>query len=429
MRILHTSDLHLGRTLYGVQRHNTFVRLMDWLIETVRRESVDCVILAGDIYDSSTPPNSAQTLYYNFLAELLKRTSCRNTIVVGGNHDSATLLDAGGKLLSALNITVVGNAADNLADEVVLVRNSEGHVQAAVLAVPYLRERNVRVSFEHETEKDKTAHIIEGTRRHYHEVLQAALRKLEDAGLSPDKVPIIATGHLFAASAAVGGEERNLYVGSLGEMPVDIFDERIDYVALGHIHRAQRIAGNSSRRYCGSPIALDFSEHQSDKQVLIVEVNERNVTVHEIAVPAFDRLERVRGSRVEILAGLEHLKSENEPILCEVVLDQGTSEPELAEACRIAVANSQVELVRVINQSVLAAHITEEDGITDVEALTPEQMFELRLAKEKDLDDDLRGKLRQAHEQILAELRDSATLPAPCEGKQPCASAKSASAT
>lgn len=417
MRILHTSDLHLGRTLYGVQRHNTFVRLMDWLIETVRRESVDCVILAGDIYDSSTPPNAAQTLYYDFLANLLKHTECRNTIVVGGNHDSATLLNAGGRLLSALNITVVGDAAENPADEAVLVRDAQGRVQAAVLAVPYLRERDVRVSFEHETETDRAARIIEGTRRHYEAVLEAALRKIADTGLDPEAVPMIATGHLFAASAAAGGEERNLYVGSLGEVPADIFNERIDYAALGHIHRAQMVGGNPTRRYCGSPLALDFSERQSAKGVLIVDVDARSVAVREVPVPAFDRLERVRGSAEEILAELDRLKAENEPILCEAVLDRGAADPGLAEACRTAVAGTSVQLVRVINQSLLSARITEEDHITDVEALTPEQMFELRLAKERDLDDNARQKLRQAHELILAELRESAAPEAPCEGK------------
>ncbi|MDO4938232.1 MAG: exonuclease SbcCD subunit D C-terminal domain-containing protein, partial [Sutterellaceae bacterium] len=271
--------------------------------------------------------------------------------------------------------------------------------QAAVLAVPYLRERDVRVSHEHETQSDKEALIVEGTREHYTKVLEAALDELKT--LDVDNLPIIATGHLFAAKCAAGDDERNLYVGSLGQIPADVFDERIDYVALGHLHRPQVVGGNPTRRYSGSPLALDFSENHAKKSVLLVDFDGKTPCVTEVPVPAFDRLERVSGTAEEILQKLSALVAENDPLYCEITHSQGAFAPQLAQDCRDIAQGSKVQIVRVVSRAMIDARITSEDQITDVDALTPEEMFELRLSKEVDLDDDAKTLLRNAHAEIL----------------------------
>ena len=126
MRFLHTSDLHLGRSLYGVNRDETFEKFLTWLTETIRTETIDCLIIAGDVFDNATPSHRMQRAYYRFLASVATSTDCRHVIVTGGNHDSPSLLNAPDTLLEALNITVIGQATADPADEVVLLRDAAG---------------------------------------------------------------------------------------------------------------------------------------------------------------------------------------------------------------------------------------------------------------------------------------------------------------
>lgn len=284
-----------------------------------------------------------------------------------------------------------------------LLKDTNGDPEALVLTVPYLREHDVRTSNEQESISEKEALIVEGTRAHYKRVLEAAQKKLEALG-NPD-IPLIATGHLFAAKCSAGDDERNLYVGSLGLIPSDVFDPKIDYVALGHLHRAQILDGNPTRRYCGSPVALDFSEKSAQKEVALIDFEGHVPTVSTLAVPAFDRMERVSGSEEEILLRLERLAQENEPMFCEVIHDSGVFAPQLAQNCYSIVAKSPVEIVRVVSRTFACARISSQDQITDVENLSPEDMFELRLSKEEDLDDAMKKELTAAYQEILEEIR------------------------
>lgn len=260
MRFLHTSDLHLGRSLYGVNRDETFEKFLTWLTETIRTEAIDCLIIAGDVFDNATPSHRMQRAYYRFLASVATSTDCRHVIVTGGNHDSPSLLNAPDTLLEALNIIVVGQATADPADEVVLLRDAAGTPLAVVAAVPYLRERDLRTSTENETQQDKEEKIRSATAEHYRHVTQTALELRGE-----NDIPYIATGHLFAADCDPSDDERNLYIGSLGLIPASAFPTEIDYLAFGHLHKAQRLAGDDTRRYSGSPVALDFPSAEPTK--------------------------------------------------------------------------------------------------------------------------------------------------------------------
>ena len=176
MRFLHTSDLHLGRSLYGVNRDETFEKFLTWLTETIRTEAIDCLIIAGDVFDNATPSHRMQRAYYRFLASVATSTDCRHVIVTGGNHDSPSLLNAPDTLLEALNIIVVGQATADPADEVVLLRDAAGTPLAVVAAVPYLRERDLRTSTENETQQDKEEKIRSATAEHYRHVDRKSTR-------------------------------------------------------------------------------------------------------------------------------------------------------------------------------------------------------------------------------------------------------------
>ncbi len=404
MRLLHTSDIHLGRTLFGLKRDQTFAKFLDWLTDFIDQHHVDVLVIAGDIFDSATPSHSAQQQYFRFLSRLVASKQCRHAVIVAGNHDSATLINAPHDILEALDIHVVGAASENPADEVVVLKNADGQPEALVLAVPYLRERDVRISEENQSINDKERAIVEGTRRHYAKALAKALEIRK--ALSNPEIPILATGHLFAADSSPAQDqcERSLYVGSLGLIPADVFDEQIDYVALGHLHRAQMLKKDPTRRYCGSPIALDFSENNQKKFVLMADFEKRQCTVTPVDVPAFDRLERVTGSKEEILQRLGELARLHEPMFCEVVHTQGEFAPQLAQQCRDVLEGSPVELVRVINRAMLEAVITSSDDIADVQTLTPEQMFSVRLSKGDCFSEETKKALTLAYEEILQSI-------------------------
>jgi len=276
LTILHTSDWHLGRRLYGRMRYKEFEAFLSWLQETISAQKVDVLIVAGDIFDTMTPSNRAQALYYEFLGKVSK-LCCEHIVIVAGNHDSPTFLDAPSQVLKFLNVHVIGTACDDLNDEVLVLDAVDGTPHCIIAAVPYLRDRDVRGSHAGESADSKDANVIKGIRAHYDEVASIAKARQEHLSDAHQRhIPIIATGHLFAAGSKTTEDDgvRDLYVGSLGQISADMFDDGFDYVALGHLHVPQRVGGCEHIRYSGSPIAMGFGEAKQQKQVLLVEFGE-----------------------------------------------------------------------------------------------------------------------------------------------------------
>ena len=273
LTILHTSDWHLGRRLYGRLRYDEFEAFLSWLQDTISAQQVDVLIVAGDIFDTMTPSNKAQALYYEFLGTVSK-SCCQHVVIVAGNHDSPTFLDAPSQVLKFLNVHVIGTACEDLNDEVMVLDDASGHPHCIIAAVPYLRDRDVRSSSAGESGQTKDANVIAGICAHYDEVARIAKAKQAELAKAHKRhIPIIATGHLFAAGGTTTDDDgvRELYVGSLGKVSADMFDDRFDYVALGHLHVPQRVGGRESIRYSGSPIAMGFGEARQQKQVLLVQ--------------------------------------------------------------------------------------------------------------------------------------------------------------
>ena len=273
LTILHTSDWHLGRRLYGRMRYEEFAAFLNWLEETISARHVDVLIVAGDIFDTMTPSNRAQALYYEFLGKV-STLCCEHIVIVAGNHDSPTFLDAPSQVLKFLNVHVIGTACEDLNDEILVLDDSEGCPHCIIAAVPYLRDRDVRSSSAGESDDSKDANVIKGIRAHYNEVASLAKNKQKLLNKKYQRhVPIIATGHLFAAGGTTTEDDgvRDLYVGNLGKISAEMFDQCFDYVALGHLHVPQRVGGQEHIRYSGSPIAMGFGEARQQKQVLLVQ--------------------------------------------------------------------------------------------------------------------------------------------------------------
>ncbi len=307
LTILHTSDWHLGRRLYGRMRYEEFEAFLSWLEETISAQKVDVLIVAGDIFDTMTPSNRAQALYFEFLGRVSK-SCCQHVVIVAGNHDSPTFLDAPSQVLKFLNVHVIGTACDDLTDEVLVLNDADGTPHCIVAAVPYLRDRDVRSSSAGESTDSKDANVIKGIRAHYDEV--ASIAKAQQAKLAEANqghIPIIATGHLFAAGGTTTDDDgvRELYVGSLGKISADMFDECFDYVALGHLHVPQRVGGRESIRYSGSPIAMGFGEARQQKQVLLVKFGEASKQVTDETSPSKAIDEVISFQAIETVAPIE----------------------------------------------------------------------------------------------------------------------------
>lgn len=269
LTLLHTSDWHLGRRLYGKPRYDEFKQFLDWQLQTLREQKVDVLLIAGDIFDTTAPSNQAQNLYYDFLSQVCD-TDCRHVIIVAGNHDSASFLEAPKQLLKAFNIHIIGSMTDTPTDEVITLLDKAGQPELIVMAVPYLRDRDVRTVGHGERLDDKERKLAQGIKAHYGQIADIAIAQQAQLKANYKRtIPIVATGHLFTVGGQTmeGDGVRDLYVGSLGSIGAEIFHPQIDYVALGHLHIPQAVGGQPHIRYAGSPIAMGFGESRQQKQV------------------------------------------------------------------------------------------------------------------------------------------------------------------
>ena len=357
MKILHTSDWHIGRALYGRKRYEEFKAFLDWLAATIQQNAINTLLVAGDVFDTSTPSNRAQELYYRFLCRVAAST-CRHVVVVAGNHDSPSFLNAPKELLKALDVHVVGSAA-NPEDEVLVLRNEQKAPELIVCAVPYLRDRDIRVAEAGESVADKERKLIEGIRTHYAAVADLAEEKRKQAGR---EIPIVATGHLFSAAGqrVEGDGVRELYVGSLAQVRAEIFPAHFDYVALGHLHIAQKVAGLEHIRYSGSPLPMGFGEAKQQKSVCQVAFHGTAASVQLIAVPVFQELERIRGDWDTLSRRIRALAQAASQAWLELIYEGDEVIGDLRERAEAAISSTEMEILRLKNNRIIAGMLEQD---------------------------------------------------------------------
>ncbi|WP_273444533.1 exonuclease SbcCD subunit D C-terminal domain-containing protein [Neolewinella agarilytica] len=395
MRILHTADWHLGHRLYERDRTEEHRAALAWLLQTIEEERVDLLVIAGDIFDVTNPANQARELYYDFLGKLIK-TRCEAAVIIGGNHDSATMLDAPRGLLQSLQLHVVGAARAQVQSEVLrIAMPGKDSPSVLVAAVPYLRERDLRKGQFGEKSEDRLTAMRAGIRQHYEEVAAAA-EAMRQAG-----EPIIATGHLFA-SGATDAEDKKSHIYQADEHNIDAghFPDCFDYVALGHVHRAQSVGEKDHVRYSGSLIPLTFVEGQRPRSVRIVDLGKagEKVSSHKLEVPYARNLHRVNGPLESILLDLQTLATRylaEKPALqpwVEVKIQTDTRIPNLRrtllDAVR-AVSDAEgdrlpLEIVRISTerQSPVPQDCGTPQDTRQLNELDPEDVFTRLLATE-----------------------------------------------
>ncbi|MEA3415980.1 MAG: exonuclease SbcCD subunit D C-terminal domain-containing protein [Thermodesulfobacteriota bacterium] len=409
MKILHTSDWHIGRSLYGRKRYDEFSAFLDWLAEFIQTESVDALLIAGDIFHISTPSTRAQELYYRFLCKV-SASCCRYIVVIAGNHDSPSFLNAPKELLRALNVHVVGSITENPEDEVITLAGNSGIPEAIVSAVPYLRDRDIRIVEAGESIEDKNTKLIDGLQKHYAEVCKIAEEKQKEYELTNQTlfVPIIGMGHLFTAGGKTveGDGVRELYVGSLAHVSEDIFPACIDYLALGHLHVPQKVGAAEYIRYSGSPIPMGYGESFHEKSVVIVEFSndpQSKITLHP--VPCFQVLERISGEIDEITERIYELKSQRSDAWLEIEYIGTEIAGNLRELIDEAIANTAMEIRRIKNKRLLERVIGQTCENETLDDLNVNDVF-IRCLDTYEVLEDERPALIQSYKEIITSLHE-----------------------
>lgn len=413
LRILHTSDWHLGKRLYHQSRYDEFEAFLTWLLSTINQRHIDIVIVAGDIFDTMTPSNHAQTLYYQFLAKIIK-TCCQHVIIIAGNHDSPSFLEAPKTILTSLNIQVIGTASDNPNDELITLYNQQHIPIAIIVAVPYLRDKDIRTSSHGDTISDKEQQTKLAITKHY-QVLASLAKHTRQKLQTQYHVcpPIIATGHLFVAGATISSKDdgmRQLYIGTLGQMSTEIFDDCFDYVALGHIHATQMIGNQSRIRYSGSPIAMGFAEAHKTKNILVVDFDGQTPSIYPITVPVFQSLKRIEGDWQSIQHALEQLIQSKQSVWVEIIYTGRTLEPNLVAKIRDKLANTQVQALNIQNKTLYQTTLKQNQPSENLSHLSPTQVFE-RLMMEQELSPQEKHSLQAAYQSLLSTISQTDDLP------------------
>jgi len=302
MKILHTSDWHIGQKFMGKSREEEHNAFFSWLFETIQNENIDVLIVAGDIFDTGNPPNYALELYYNFLKQLFSIKGLY-VIITAGNHDSVATLKAPKQLLEFMNIHVITSGDESENELISIYKNNE--LKGVVCAVPFLRDSVVREAKAGQTLNEKESSLNNGIKQHYIDVYE------EVKELTKEKnIPIIATGHLTTVGSRTSESERDIYIGGTIDIGSDFLGKYFDYVALGHLHINQTV-GVDHVRYSGSPIPLSFSEAKQKKKVNIIEFKDDTVAVQELEIPLYKQLLVLKGNCESILKELKSIKDKN----------------------------------------------------------------------------------------------------------------------
>ncbi|MBG2715388.1 exonuclease subunit SbcD [Proteus mirabilis] len=316
MRIIHTSDWHLGQYFFTKTRAQEHQQFLDWLLAQIREQQVDAVIVAGDIFDTGSPPSYARELYNRFVVAI-RDTQCQ-LIILGGNHDSVATLNESKSLLACLNTTVIANVHTETPQAPIILYQKNHTPGALLCAIPYLRPRDMINSKSGQSGADKQGALKEAIADYYQHQYQAALDLRKQLNVN---IPIIATGHLTTIGASVSDSVREIYIGTLEAFNATLFPP-FDYIALGHIHRPQRVNKSGHIRYSGSPIPLSFDESAQQKSVCLIDFEQDKLAeMTLLPIPEFQLLRTLSGSLQEIATQLEKLATQYNEMDTTIWLD------------------------------------------------------------------------------------------------------------
>jgi exonuclease SbcD len=394
MRILHTSDWHLGQNFYSKSRAAEHDAFLTWLLATAEEHLVDAIIVAGDIFDTGSPPSYARELYNRFVVKL-QQTGC-HLVVLAGNHDSVATLNESKDILAWLKTTVVASAGS--APFYLPLR--DGSPGAVFCPVPFLRPRDIVTSQAGLSGQEKQLHLLQAITDYYQQQYQAACELRGDSVL-----PIIASGHLTTVGASKSDAVRDIYIGTLDAFPAQNFPPA-DYIALGHIHRPQKPGGQEHIRYCGSPIALSFDETGNSKYVNLVTFSAGKLAdVTALEVPVTQQLAVIKGDLESIRQQLEQWRGSptDAPVWLDIEIATEDYLSNMQRKIQALTADLPVEVLLVRRSREQRERILAGERRETLSELKVEEVFARRLAQEE-LDDIQIARLQSLFSETLHSL-------------------------
>lgn len=399
MKILHTADWHIGKKLHKHYLYEDFDLFINWLIKLITEQKIEAVLISGDVFDLANPSAEARKQYYRALLQL-KKTNCQ-LIITGGNHDSPSMLDAPKEILNELNVTVIGGMPSKIDECLIPLQNKKGENELIVAAIPFLRDSDLRSIDEEVVYENR----IEAIRKGIEATFTKAAKTSKD--LYPE-LPVLAMGHLYAAGIESSDSERDIQIGNQAAFQASQFGTEFSYVALGHIHKPQRVNAQIPTFYSGSALPLSFSERKDEKRLLLIDT-ENGFEPESIAIPSFRKLIRINGSIAEIQQKLFSLESQGSLTnLIEVELKEENYDANLIAQLDDLVTNFEQANFEIVKHRATFKNQLRESGKLfeshqHLEDLKPQEVFQKLLAQHS-YAEEVKEKVNIAFQELLEEV-------------------------
>ncbi|MEC5317958.1 exonuclease subunit SbcD [Brenneria populi subsp. brevivirga] len=401
MRIIHTADWHLGQYFYTKSRAAEHQAFLHWLIAQVELRQVDAVIVAGDIFDNGSPPSYAREMYYRFVVDL-QRKGCR-LVILAGNHDSVATLNESRDLLAFMHTQVIAGVDGDLEKQVLVLENRQGQPGAVLCAIPFLRPRDLTTSQAGQSGDEKQQKLQDAIAAHYQRCYRLACRKREELGLP---LPIIATGHLTTVGATASDSVRDIYIGTLDAFPAQAFPPA-DYIALGHIHRPQRVTKSEHIRYSGSPIPLSFDELGSDKSVCLVSFEpDAPPAIETLPIPITQPMRLIKGDLADIerqLAAFHDYQGEK-TVWLDIEITTQEYLNDMQKRIQAITDGLPVEVLLLRRARDQRAQTLVRQEKETLNELTVQDVFARRLAAAEGLEESRQQRVRALFDRVIDEL-------------------------
>lgn len=388
MRIIHTSDWHLGHTLMDKTREEEMRSFFSFLIDVIIKERVDALLISGDIFDTGTPSNAALSLYYSFLASI-KNTKCKDVFVIAGNHDSPSLLSAPKEILEMVNVHIYATKED--------IKPYVIGEKVVVLPIPFPRDQELRRLVQGGTIKEEDDRL----RLAIEELYKTETEKTASAYPS---LPIVAMGHLMATNINVE-DKPDLYIGGLGTIDSGSFPKALSYVALGHIHKKMNLNSSGTLCYSGSPIPFSFKEAKDTKVLKLVEIEGSETKVSDITIPRFRNLFQIKGDKESIEKELKSLVEDKEEGWVSIEITESGVSSSLRSFCEGITEQTGLEIIHIKDTTVSKRLLDTEEDIESLDSLSEEDIFS-KFLDEKEIKNERKDDLLTLFREILQQLEE-----------------------
>ncbi|CAN5357764.1 exonuclease SbcCD subunit D C-terminal domain-containing protein [soil metagenome] len=400
MKILHTADWHIGKKLHKHDLSRDFDLFIKWLCSTIEKNEVEVLLVSGDVFDLANPSSDARKQYYRALMQL-KKLDCK-IILTGGNHDSPAMLDAPKEILRELDMHVIGGLPEELEEVLVPLKGKDGQNELIVAALPFLRDADLRTAAYGNTYEDRLEAIRKGIQNTFATAARLCAEKYPG-------IPALAMGHLFAAGAETSESERDIQIGNQAAFNALQFGDYFQYIALGHIHKPQKVNAAVPAFYSGSPIPLSFSERKDDKRILLIDTN-KDFIPESIPVPSFRQLLKITGCLEELQLKLSHLEKESElDSLLEVVLEEDQYDADKIFKFDEIVTSFNSPGFEIVKHRTNFTHKLRGaselyNQTIKLEDLSPAEVF-MELIKKQDYDEETHRELIGAFNELLEQVK------------------------